>query len=254
RALRRVKVTGGRFVQKLLRIGIPSQHAERNLVALAGLQPIEAGVPGNGAQPGTELLRPIERRQRPVAPQQGRRGQGRGGVGRAGQRVAQPKGPRGPTPHEFGVGLRPPRERLADQLRVGHQSPPGPASEASEKATLETTEREKLIAKKTLARRASEECGFIPSAGAEWEKSIAKKTLARRASERCGLIPSLARRATSLPHLDTHSVHPLRYSRRMNASASLQLVACSLSPSQSSFLPARMATLPSRMNSVSTPA
>jgi hypothetical protein len=51
-----------------------------------------------------------------------------------------------------------------------------------------------------------------------------------------------------------YKLHPLRYSVRINGSASEQFVAFSAGPSQSSFLPARIATLPSRMNSVNIPA
>src|SRR5437016_6039595 len=51
-----------------------------------------------------------------------------------------------------------------------------------------------------------------------------------------------------------HHDQPLRYSVLMYCSASGQLVTFRFGPSHSIFLPTRMATLPSRMVSVSRPA
>src|SRR5437762_2509629 len=48
--------------------------------------------------------------------------------------------------------------------------------------------------------------------------------------------------------------HPLRYCLRTYCSASEQLVTRQFGPSHSSCLPVRIATLPSKMNSVSSPA
>ncbi len=57
-----------------------------------------------------------------------------------------------------------------------------------------------------------------------------------------------------LAWLSYTSFQPLRYSRRMNASASGQPFAFIVAASHSSFLPARYATLPRWFASVSQPA